>query len=136
MKKFLASITLAVIASVPLAVATSSPALADGAGGPYATCDYQSSYPGAQFCEGHTWVYSIKQECATMVGTFWYEQNCAPVVPKTYTVRKGDTLWRIAVRAYGGMTHDAHAGQQYRKIMRLNHLRSTKIKVGQKLRLR
>lgn len=52
---------------------------------------------------------------------------------KVYTVRKGDTLWSIAVWAYGGTQR---AGQQYRKIMSLNHLQSTTIRVGQKLNLR
>jgi len=51
---------------------------------------------------------------------------------KVVTVRKGDTLWRIAVNAYGP---GAHSGQQYRKIMRLNHLRSTRIHAGQRLRV-
>lgn len=51
---------------------------------------------------------------------------------KYYTVHKGDTLWRIAVRSYG---NTPHAGQRYRKIMKLNHLHSTTIRAGQKLRL-
>jgi len=57
----------------------------------------------------------------------------ARVSVKWHTVRRGETLWHIAVVSYGGTQH---AGQQYRKIMRLNHLRSTTIRIGQRLRVR
>lgn len=58
--------------------------------------------------------------------------------PRTYVVAKGDTLWRIAVTMYSTGTEgpQEHAGQQYRRIMRLNHLTSTRIHPGQILRLR
>ena len=53
--------------------------------------------------------------------------------PRVHVVHRGDTLWRIAVNAYGPREH---AGQQYWRIMRLNHLTSTRIHPGQVLRLR
>lgn len=48
---------------------------------------------------------------------------------ETYTVRKGDTLWRIAQKHLG-------AGNRYKAIMTLNGLSSDKLKVGQVLRIR
>lgn len=80
--------------------------------------------------------------CRAAWGTgFWFEQHC-PLSrpqdrPRYVKVVRGDTLWRIAVNAYSyGENPNEHAGQQYRKIMRLNHLRSTTIRVGQRLRVR
>lgn len=46
----------------------------------------------------------------------------------TYTVKKGDTLWKIAKRNYG-------AGKYYTRIMEFNGLKSDKIKVGQVLKI-
>lgn len=45
-----------------------------------------------------------------------------------YTVQKGDTLWGIAKKLLGN-------GFKYKSIMTLNGLKSTSIKVGQKLKL-
>ena len=45
-------------------------------------------------------------------------------MPYAKYVRKGDTLWSIAVKAYGN-------GHQYKAIQKLNGLRSTAIKPGQ-----
>ena len=49
--------------------------------------------------------------------------------PKTYKVKKGDTLWKIATKYYG-------AGKHYTKIAKKNKLKKPyKLKVGQKLKL-
>jgi LysM repeat protein len=48
---------------------------------------------------------------------------------ETYTVKKGDTLWRIAQKTMG-------AGSKYKAIMTLNSLSSEKLKVGQVLKIR
>ena len=48
---------------------------------------------------------------------------------ETYTVKKGDTLWRIAQKTMG-------AGSKYKAIMTLNQLSSEKLKVGQVLKIR
>lgn len=48
---------------------------------------------------------------------------------ETYTVRKGDTLWRIAQKMLG-------SGNRYKAIMTLNNLSSDKLKAGQVLRIR
>lgn len=134
-------------------VAVASPAQADdgGAGGRYATCDSQrwSTWMGPQMCKGYPWKISIKTEClqakSSPVGDVdgrslrsWWKKDavCQSFEPRTYIVRKGDTLWRIAVRVYGSSARDAHAGQQWRKIVKLNRLRSTTIRVGQRLRVR
>lgn len=45
-----------------------------------------------------------------------------------YTVRRGDTLWHIAVVFY-------HDGHKYHQLMKLNHLHSTRIYPGEKLRI-
>jgi nucleoid-associated protein YgaU len=46
---------------------------------------------------------------------------------KTYTVKKGDTLWNIATRTYGD-------GKQYRKIVAANpSIKGDKVNVGQKI---
>ena len=50
----------------------------------------------------------------------------------TYRVKKGDTLWRIAVRMYGP---GEHAGHQWTRIARANHIHGTTIRVGQVLRI-
>lgn len=48
---------------------------------------------------------------------------------QTYTVQKGDTLWSIAVRAYGD-------GKQYKKIVAANpSIKGDKVGVGQKITL-
>ena len=43
------------------------------------------------------------------------EQEAAKAMPKTYTVKSGDYLWSIAVRAYGD-------GYQWVKIVKANNL--------------
>lgn len=51
----------------------------------------------------------------------------APVGGKSYTVKKGDTLWNIATRTYGD-------GKQYRKIVAANpSIKGDKVSVGQKI---
>jgi 5'-nucleotidase / UDP-sugar diphosphatase len=46
---------------------------------------------------------------------------------KTYTVKKGDTLWAIAQRSYGD-------GKQYRKILAANpSIKGDKLNAGQKI---
>lgn len=46
----------------------------------------------------------------------------------TYIVKKGDSLWKIAETFLGD-------GSRYKEIQSLNHLQSTLIKVGQKLKI-
>lgn len=48
---------------------------------------------------------------------------------ETYTVKKGDTLWRIAQKQLG-------SGNKYKTIMQLNSLTSDKLKVGQVLKIK
>lgn len=48
---------------------------------------------------------------------------------ETYTVKKGDTLWRIAQKLLGN-------GNKYKTIMQLNDLSSDKLKVGQVLKIK
>lgn len=48
---------------------------------------------------------------------------------ETYTVKKGDTLWRIAQKKLG-------SGSRYKALMALNNLSSDKLKVGQVLKIR
>lgn len=48
---------------------------------------------------------------------------------ETYTVKKGDTLWRIAQKTLG-------SGNKYKTIMQLNGLSSDKLKVGQVLKIK
>lgn len=47
-----------------------------------------------------------------------------------YTVRRGDTLWRIAVRMYGP---GERAGHQWTRVARANHLTGITIRPGQVL---
>ncbi len=46
----------------------------------------------------------------------------------TYTVKKGDTLWRIAQKTLG-------AGSKYKEIMKASGISSDKLKIGQKLKI-
>lgn len=55
-------------------------------------------------------------------------KTVARVAVKKVTVHKHDTLWAIAVRTCGN-------GHHYRHLMKLNHLTSTRIYVGQILRI-
>lgn len=48
---------------------------------------------------------------------------------ETYTVKKGDTLWRIAQKTLG-------SGNKYKTIMTLNSLSSDKLKAGQVLKIK
>lgn len=48
---------------------------------------------------------------------------------ETYTVKKGDTLWRIASKTLG-------SGNKYKAIMTLNSLSTDKLKVGQVLKIK
>jgi LysM repeat protein len=48
---------------------------------------------------------------------------------ETYTVKKGDTLWKIAQKTMG-------SGNQYKAIMTLNQLSSDKLKIGQVLKIK
>lgn len=50
------------------------------------------------------------------------------VTEKTYTVKKGDSLWKIAKAQLG-------EGKRYPEIMTLNNLKSTVIKTGMKLKI-
>lgn len=52
----------------------------------------------------------------------------APSSYTTYTVKKGDTLWRIAQKNLG-------KGNRYKEIKTLNNLRSDMIQIGQKLKI-
>lgn len=45
-----------------------------------------------------------------------------------YTVKKGDTLWTVALNKLG-------SGLRYPEIMKLNRLKSTSLQIGQKLKL-
>lgn len=46
----------------------------------------------------------------------------------TYTVQKGDTLWRIAYKKLG-------SGNRYKEIMKASGLTSDKLKIGQRLKI-
>lgn len=48
---------------------------------------------------------------------------------ETYTVKKGDTLWRIAQKQLG-------SGSKYKQIMQLNGMSSDKLQAGQVLRIK
>ena len=48
---------------------------------------------------------------------------------ETYTVKKGDTLWRIAQKTLG-------SGVRYKTIVQLNGLSSDKLKIGQVLKIK
>lgn len=52
----------------------------------------------------------------------------AAAVYTTYTVKKGDTLWRIAQKHLG-------KGNRYKEIKTLNNLRSDMIQIGQRLKI-
>lgn len=52
----------------------------------------------------------------------------AHVAPKTYTVKKGDSLWAIAASQLGN-------GSRWPEIQKLNGLTSTTIFAGQKLKI-
>lgn len=63
---------------------------------------------------------------ATLYGK---EYTCKVTVgAKTYTVKRGDTLWGLARKQLG-------AGSRYKEIMKLNGLKSMKIVTGKKLYL-
>jgi nucleoid-associated protein YgaU len=53
-------------------------------------------------------------------------KNVSPKPQKTYVVKKGDSLWKVAVLEYKD-------GTQWKKIYTANHLKTTVIEPGQKL---
>ncbi len=61
-------------------------------------------------------LYGKKYTCKVTVGA------------KTYTVKRGDTLWGIASKQLG-------SGYRYKEIMKLNGLKNTRIVSGQRLKL-
>jgi len=142
MKKIISGIVfIALTALGPIAAAPSATA---GTGSPPATCAFERWYPGAEACEGQPWEISIKQECAfaKVYSHSWWASDsvCQSFVKKHnhkghhhkkkyVTVRKHNTLWNLAVKHYGN-------GHKYPRIMRLNHLQNTTIKIGQRLRIR
>lgn len=55
------------------------------------------------------------------------DANVVPASGRTYTVKKGDTLWGIAQRTYGD-------GKQYKKIISANPgIKGEQVNVGQKI---
>lgn len=108
---------------------------ATGCFGPV-TCDYERWYPGVDLCGGQRWSISIKEECtsAKLYNYSWWKHDalCQSFVPKkhykpkTYVVKRHDTLWRIAVRFTGD-------GHNWKKIAQRNHVKGTLIYVGQRL---
>ncbi len=55
--------------------------------------------------------------------------TASKVIPKTYTVKKGDTLWAIAKKELGD-------GQKYKDLAKLNNISNpNKIQIGQVIRL-
>lgn len=60
-----------------------------------------------------------------------------PAAKKYVTVRKGDTLWRIAVREYGHQyAYAEKGGHHWKTIAKMNGITGTKIRAGQTLRVR
>ena len=112
------------VAVLYVSALVAGPASADEQNGHTSTaCLYERYWSEA--C-GAPWVISIAQEDAM-------NHPHAQWHPKTYRVKRHDTLWRISVRFCGGTEHD---GQKWRQLARANHVQGTRIYVGQILRLR
>lgn len=98
------------------------------------TCEFQSTWTKtACTIDGNTypWNYSVTQIKASPKNSAirsTVTELCGDVAfiswPYGHFVVKGDTLWNIALRAYGD-------GQKYRTIMTLNSMSTTTIKIGQ-----
>ena len=69
--------------------------------------------------------FHVKRKSA---GTVPLEKPAETSKTRTYTVRKGDTLWRIA-------TYELGSGSRYKEIMELSGLKSDVLRVGQILTL-
>ncbi len=71
-----------------------------------------------------------KNGTATITATLYGKKYTCKVTvgAKTYTVKRGDTLWGIASKQLG-------SGYRYKEIMKLNGLKSTMIVSGQRLKL-
>ncbi len=71
-----------------------------------------------------------KNGTATITATLYGKKYTCKVTvsAKTYTVKRGDTLWGIAAKQLG-------SGYRYKEIMKLNGLKSTRIVSGQRLKL-
>ena len=55
-------------------------------------------------------------------------KTAAQAVSQTYTVKQGDTLWKIAKTKLG-------SGARYREIVQMNNLTGTKLTAGQKIKI-
>lgn len=116
-------LTAALLAPAAVAHADDTPA---PSGHTSTACLYER-YWQADLCPGVHWVISKAEEDA-QAQQHHVKRTYKPKA-KYVTVRKGDTLWRIAVREY-------HNGHQWKHVARLNGIKGTSIKVGQHLRVR
>jgi 5'-nucleotidase/UDP-sugar diphosphatase len=88
---------------------------------PTATLAPSGQYLGSPMPSGYEQAKSVTPTPAADVST--------PAAGKSYTVKKGDTLWSIAQRTYGD-------GKQYKKIVSANpSIKGDQLKAGQVITL-
>lgn len=151
MKKILGKVAVILAAFSLTFVGLSAPAMADKA-----PCDPQTSATGCMdpaACEyerwhsdgcNNPWTISIAQECKQLWAdnSPWVKSDpvCRKYAPprkwhpKTVTVRRGMTLWRVAVICYGyKYSYHEKAGHLWPKVAKRNHVKGKTIRVGQRL---
>lgn len=102
------------------------------------TCEYERWHYDSCI---NPWTISIAEECKQM----WADNNpwvksdpvCAkyaPKHPKSVKVKKGMTLWRVAVKCYGYQyAYPEKAGHKWPQVAKRNHIKGKRIYVGQTL---